>query len=398
MSYICSKKAVAGLSVMLMVSMAFMCIPVFADDSDAASYSYSAISTKKIELSPVPGDVITITDVSSISGCPYAVLNTSTHVATVTIPQMSAGKYVTYDSYIIQNTNGGSCYLELHTSEHWPTGMVENYFYEVTPTVYVGNGTVVSFTATYDDTDNETYYLDYEKVTYVTPGVGLTLNNGSLSGTINAPAGTTIYIDWVTHYEFVDDGITDYSGRITLAVVSPDYTHTVHYSANGGTGSMADTKVTDSSSGSTNVTLASNGFSKAGYDFAGWKIGNVIYQPGQMVSVAANTSVNAVAQWTPIPVNITSSGDDADIVVGNSFSRAITTDVAGTTISFTGPSWLTLSGSTLVGTPSVAGDYTVTVNATNGVSSDSQTFGIHVVNRLAFESVPTGGILATPVI
>ena len=398
MSDICSKKAVAGLSVMLMVSMAFMCIPVFADDSDAASYSYSANSTNKIELSPVPGDVITITDVSSISGCPYAVLNTSTHVATVTIPQMAAGKYVTYDSYIIQNTNGGRCYLELHTSEHWPTGMVENYFYEVTRTVYVGNGTVVSFTATYNDTDNETYFLEYEKVTYVTPGVGLTLNNGSLSGTVNAPAGTTIYIDWVTHYEFVDDGITDYGGRITLAVVSPEYTHTVHYTANGGTGSMTDTVVTDSSQGNTNVTLVANTFTKAGYNFAGWKIGNVIYQPGQTVPVAADTTVNAVAQWTPVPVNITSSGDDADIIVGNSFSRTITTDVAGATLSFTGPGWMTLSGSTLVGTPTVAGDYTVTVTAALSASSDSQTFTIHVVNRLAFESVPTGGILATPVI
>ncbi|MBR1888607.1 MAG: InlB B-repeat-containing protein, partial [Candidatus Methanomethylophilus sp.] len=167
--------------------------------------------------------------------------------------------------------------------------------------------------------------------------------------------------------------------QITIYVVETSITHTVTYSANGGTGTTASTVVTDTNSGSSNVTLAACGFSKAGYNFAGWKVGNTIYQPGQMVSVAANTSVNAVAQWTPIPVNITSSGDDADIVVGNSFSRAITTDVAGTTISFTGPSWLTMSGSTLVGTPSVAGDYTVTVNATNGVSSDSQTFGIHVV-------------------
>ena len=174
--------------------------------------------------------------------------------------------------------------------------------------------------------------------------------------------------------------------------------HAVSYSANGGTGTMSNTVVSNGESGNSDVTLASCGFSKAGYEFVGWKIGNVIYQPGQTVPVEGNTTVNAVAQWTPINVNIISSGEGADIIVGNSFSRTITTDVAGATLSFTGPGWLTLSGSTLVGTPSVAGDYTVTVTAALSASSDSQTFTIHVVNRLAFESVPTGGILATPVI
>lgn len=189
------------------------------------------------------------------------------------------------------------------------------------------------------------------------------------------------------------------SRNIAITVASPSYDHTVSYSGNGATsGSTAQTVVTDSNSGNSSVTLADNGFTKTGYNFAGWKVGNIIYQPGQTVSVAADTSVNAVAQWTPIPVAITSSGDGADVVVGDSFSRAITTDPSGATITFTGPNWLTLSGSTLVGTPSVQGDYTVTVNASNGVSSDSQSFTIHVVNRLAFESVPTGGILATPVI
>ena len=199
-------------------------------------------------------------------------------------------------------------------------------------------------------------------------------------------------------YHYSEPEGEDYAYTAYFRVVESDHSHSVSYSPNGGTGSMNNTVVTDSNTGSSNVTLAANTFTKAGYDFAGWKIGNVIYQPGQTVSVAADTTVNVIAQWTPIPVNITSSDADADIVVGNSFSRTITTDVAGATLSFTGPGWLTLSGSTLVGTPSVAGDYTVTVTAVYTASSDSQTFTIHVVNRLAFESVPTGGILATPVI
>ncbi len=189
-----------------------------------------------------------------------------------------------------------------------------------------------------------------------------------------------------------------YEAFINFNVTMPSYTHTVTYSANGGNGSTESTVVTDSNNGNTDVTLADSGFSRAGYNFAGWKIGNTIYQPGQFVPVAADTSVSAVAQWTPIPVTITSSAEQADIVVGDSFVRMITTDPSGATLSVSGVSWVTLSGSTLVGTPTQAGDYTVTVTASNESSSDSQTIVIHVVNRLAFESVPTGGILATPVI
>ena len=220
--------------------------------------------------------------------------------------------------------------------------------------------------------------------------------NTSNDGT--AVAGDyTINVRWTKEN---DNGSTLSSANFTVRIIvsNPSYTHSVSYSSNGGSGSMANTSVTDTNGGNSNVTLATCTFTKAGYSFAGWKVGDTIYQPGQNVGVGANATVNAVAQWTPVPVTITSSDAGADIVAGDSFSREITTDPAGATVSFSGPSWMTLSGSTLVGTPSVAGDYTVTVNVTNGVTSASQTFTVHVVNRLAFESVPTGGILATPVI
>ena len=144
-------------AVLLVCLTGFAGLNVVTENADATLYEYSAISAGKIDLSPSPGDIIHITDVSSVNSCPYAVLDTATHVATVTIPQMSEGKYSTYDSYVISATNGGSCWLELHTNQNWPTGRLTDYFYQHTDPIYVTNGTVVSFTATYDDTDGESY-------------------------------------------------------------------------------------------------------------------------------------------------------------------------------------------------------------------------------------------------
>lgn len=78
------------------------------------------------------------------------------------------------------------------------------------------------------------------------------------------------------------------------------YSHTITYNANGGTGSMGNTTVTDYNSGNTNVTFASNGFTRANHHFTGWKINNTgtLYQPGNTYAVAGNSSVTAYAQWT----------------------------------------------------------------------------------------------------
>lgn len=79
--------------------------------------------------------------------------------------------------------------------------------------------------------------------------------------------------------------------------IAVEYTHTIHYSANGGKGSMSDTVVTDTNSGKTDVTLANNGFTFDSHTFKGWKIGNQTYQPGEKLQINGNTIVTVVAQW-----------------------------------------------------------------------------------------------------
>ena len=75
------------------------------------------------------------------------------------------------------------------------------------------------------------------------------------------------------------------------------FSHTIHYIANGGTGSMDDTMILDNVSGSTPMVLANNGFSKEGYLFKGWLVGTELKQPGAQIQVPGNQTVNATAQW-----------------------------------------------------------------------------------------------------
>ena len=104
---------------------------------------------------------------------------------------------------------------------------------------------------------------------------------------------------------------------------STTYTHTVRYSANGGTGTMADTALTDAVSGDSQVTLAVCGFvAPEGKHFSGWKIGNEVYQTGNRVLVAGNATVTATAQWAEITYTHTvayeangGTGDTPDTVV-----------------------------------------------------------------------------------
>jgi uncharacterized repeat protein (TIGR02543 family) len=82
------------------------------------------------------------------------------------------------------------------------------------------------------------------------------------------------------------------------------YSHTIHYIANGGTGSMDDTMILDNVSGSTPMVLDNNGFTYENHRFIGWKVGDAVYQPGAQIQVAGNSTVVATAQWeeTSAPV------------------------------------------------------------------------------------------------
>ena len=163
------------------------------------------------------------------------------------------------------------------------------------------------------------------------------------------------------------------------------YTHTITYSTDGGS-SVSNTVVTDTNSGSSSVTLATAP-TKSGYTFKGWKIGNTTYAAGDKVSVAANSSVTATAQWTAITYThtITYSTDG-----GSSVSNTVVTDTNSGSSSVTLASAPTKSGYNFTGwlvngTLYKAGA-SVSVAANKSVTATAQWTAITYTHTIKYDS------------
>lgn len=204
------------------------------------------------------------------------------------------------------------------------------------------------------------------------------------------PAGTYEFeID--DHVPYSDESFHNYSYMI---VVASD--RTVTFNANGGSCNTPFSTVRQGSA----VTLPAA--SKAYSTFSGWFIaasgGTRVGGAGDTYTVSDN--VTLFAQYNVIPVSITTSQATAYMVQGSSFSYTVGTNPADATVSVSGANWLTVSGKTVTGVPTAsaapAGTYHITVTATYGTQTSVQTFDIVVAEKLIFESVPTGGIIAVP--
>ncbi len=141
--------------------------------------------------------------------------------------------------------------------------------------------------------------------------------------------------------------------------------------------------------------------SKQYYSFSGWYTaqsgGTRVGGAGDSYTV--NGDVTLYAQYNVIPVSFTTTQDTEYIVQGSSFSYTAGTSPADAVLSVSGASWLSVSGKNVAGTasPSVnPGTYHITLTTSYGTQSAVQTFDIVVVEKLIFESVPTGGIIALP--
>lgn len=374
---------------------------------------YSANTMGSVDLCPKSGDVITVTNVASytiFSGASTISLDTSTNTATITVAETATGRYIQQicDWISFKSTSGNTAFLHLLSNENFPAGYITSMAYQPSNPIYVTNGTVFEWTADYDVTDEMTFYMDYEKVTSVTSGVGLTLDStGNLSGTVTAPVGTTFYVEWARSYSYSDDGLDDESGKLTFIVVGTTSNHTVTYSGNGNTGgSTVDTVVTASGSDAVSVTLASNGFTKTGYSFTGWLVNGTVYQPGDTVSVAADATVTATAQWAEN--TLSASAKDIDGISALSYSNQISALTNnGGTLSYAVKSCsggsATVNGNGLVTfkcpTVSSTTSYTVTVTVTATFADGSKltqdvSFSVSVDPIFDFTNSVTSGQLS----
>ena len=266
-------------------------------------------------------------------------------------------------------------------------------------TYYVATGSYVTITSVYDEGGSDEFFYE---IRGVTSGYGLTCSNNTVSGRITNPG--TIY---VTGYYM--NGLNNGNINCTIVAVGDpvQYTHTVNYAGNGNTGgSTASTVVSDNVNGASSVTLAANGFTKAGYTFTGWLVNGNLYQPGQTVSVGANASVTATAQWSQNTV--TASANNISGVSGQSFSNQIGASANnGGSLSYAvksctgGNASVNSSGLVTYSAPVVSSttSYTVTVTVTGtfaqgGNLTQDVSFTVTVDPVLSFTNAATSGTLS----
>ena len=267
---------------------------------------------------------------------------------------------------------------------------------------YLTVGGTLSLSGVSDEYDNS------EWPTGITSGYGFTFHAGNIpfNNTISGTASKEGTVTVQYRYEYPDEGVAD-NATVTLHIVRASHTHTIVYDGNGSTGgSTASTVVTDINSGSTSISLSSNGFTRYGYAFAGWKVGNTVLQPGQSVSVGADSTVTAVAQWTQN--ELTATAGNVSALSGMSYSNQIGASANnGGSLSYAvksctgGTATVNSSGNVTYSAPSVSStaQYTVTVTVTASYPDGSSlsrdvSFTVTVDPVLSFTNAATSGTLS----
>lgn len=173
-------------------------------------------------------------------------------------------------------------------------------------------------------------------------------------------------------------------------------TYTLSFSANGGSGAPSSMSGTTTSTSYT-FTIPATEPSRSGYTFRGWSTSSsatsASYTSGNTIIISSNTTLYAV--WYQ---NLSAtSTPSVSGVVGQQYSYTVATNVAGCTISVSGASWLSVSGTTVSGIPTSPGTYdiTITIIKSGSYVSGTQSFTLKVYSAMGFESVPSAsGIFA----
>ncbi len=258
----------------------------------------------------------------------------------------------------------------------------------------------------FDQSDEVEYPLEHMNSNLDYGLSGLTYSvNGATTRIYGTPTVAGLYVMDIEAWNAEAEEEQGY--YIYVAVNNPSFTHTITYNGNGATsGSVANTVVTDTNSGNSNVTLANNGFYKAGYTFGGWSVGGVTYQPGSAIAVGGNASVTATAVW--IENTLSASANNMSGISGQSLTNQITA-VANNGATFTfaiksvsaGTASVNSGGLVTFNAPSVSG--TTSCNVVVTVTAhypDGQTkavdcaFSVSVDPVLSFTNSVTSGTLS----
>lgn len=226
-----------------------------------------------------------------------------------------------------------------------------------------GSGTDYTYTTTYSSSN---YYM------------ATSLYGTSLGDSVTVTKSTTYYP----------------AAKMTSTTVYT-YSYTIKYDANGGSGAPSSTTTTDSAS-SKSIQISSTIPTKSGYQFLGWSKSSTAtsatYSAGSSYSFDYGSTV-LYAVWKQSVITV-SGTPDSYAVAGNYWSFSPTVSVDGCTVSISGASWLSATGTTVSGTPTQTGEYSITLTfSKSGYTSATKSFTVTVISSLEFTSSPSGGAI-----
>lgn len=397
-----NRKAFALIGALLMVGGAFLCCSVFTDNSEAA--------------------VVDRTVVVGSENCPVTYYYGTPTLKTTYHVYLAAGSFLSicHSSHGTPNTVSGTS--EVSVISYTMSNGVNTKKVEGTVN-NIGTFTISSSRAAMQSYDPGVFIIHVvqPKSLMLDPGQPFSMalvsidpayNPGTdyfgysegpewitetFDGSSETLSGTAPFSPGTYTENFYTSSNKDYKRASINITVRDVPKHTVTYNANGGSCPVTTATAAHGSS----VILPSP--SKAYSTFAGWYTassgGTRVGGAGDSYTV--NDNVTLHAQYNVIPVSITTTQPTAYLVQGTSFTYTVGTNPSDATVSVSGANWLSVSGKTVSGVPTTsaapAGTYHVTVTATYGTQYAVQTFDIVVAEKLIFESVPTGGIIATPV-
>ena len=286
----------------------------------------------------VVADTTSVTSVS-ISGSTSGEVGDSITLTASTSPSSADNRHVTW------SITSGSNYASIRSQTDTTTGG--------RCVIDLDRAGTVTVRATADDGSGE---YDTHRITITEPEVLVT--SVSISGSTSVNIGSSITL------------------RATTSPSDADDRH-VNWSITSGSNRVSYT-VSDTSTGGT-ITLT------------GLSAGSVTVR-ATAVDGSGEYDTHTVTVVQPV-VNITTSQGDVTIIAGQEFSLNVSTNVSGCTIGVSGADWLSVSGSTVSGTPDSPGEFDITITASrSGYTSDSISFTITVVSALGFTNEPSNGV------
>ncbi|MDR3187892.1 MAG: InlB B-repeat-containing protein, partial [Prevotellaceae bacterium] len=296
-----------------------------------------------------------------------------TATATFADAAVGSGKAVTVTVTLAGTTESSYALTNAVCSDR-VTGSIVATNYTV---VYHGNG------ATGDDTTASSAHV-YEAEKKLTSN-GFSRAGYTFAGWATTPNGAMVYNDEAS----VKNLIPNDNGIFMLYAVWTANTYTVSYNANGDGGTGATASSTHVYG--TPTALTPNGFSRAGYTFAGWSTtsdGEKEYDDNQPVSTLTTTDGGTVplyAVWTGISytVSYNANGD------GGSGATATSTHVYGTPTELT-PNGFSRTGYTFSGWSTTSGgakEYDDNQPVSTLTTTAGETVPLYAVWEAAFYTI-----------